>query len=442
MRRLHWCLALSALASNASAQTPPAATSPTPPAPPTASPAAAVETEAGFSVEDAIAAMRRAHPILAAARAGVRAAGSDVVSAGLWTNPVLNFNYTRSFGFTTYHPVVGMPQLGVSQLLETSGLPSARRRAAEMLQQAAQSDLGAAELGLAFDVRAAAIELARAQWIVRIYRESQADIEAADAVVRARVGAGAAPRYDASRIGVALAEARADTRDAEADVFRYRAALDVAVGPEANTLRGEVRIDLASVPELVPLERLSAAIEARPDLASARTRTLAAGASVEVARRSVVQGVNVYAGSVVGAGTGNNNEIQVDLSLGVSVPLAIVDRGQGTIPAAERRAEAARYYADAAVLAARQRLAAAWSEVQQRRTTEASFLLTESEDLRAMRHEAEVGYREGRLSILELVDAYTSYRDARLRGATLSGDARSAEVLLGRHAGISATVER
>ncbi len=406
-------------------------------APAAQSTAAQSDAAPGFTLDDALRAQRRSHPLLASSQALARAADHDVTAAGLWTNPVLSAAYTRSVGFTTYDPRIGMPQVTVSQLIETAGLPSARRDAAMGAREAARADVNATALGLAWSLHDAALQLASAQARVQIHREAVDDLAHASQVVQARVAAGAAAHYDASRMVIALTDARAQLAEAEADALHARATLDVTVGPDATTLVGPLRVSLDEPLTLPPLAELMNRLDARPDLVAAQARARSQGAMVDVARRSVTQGITVSLGSVVGAGTGDQQQVQVDVMAGVSVPLALVDRGQGTIPAAEQRAEAARRTVDAITLASRQQVAGAWREVERRREALDAWRSGGTSGVREMRHEAEVAYREGRLSILELVDAYTSFRDARLREVVLSLDARSAEVSLGRAAGVA-----
>jgi cobalt-zinc-cadmium efflux system outer membrane protein len=382
--------------------------------------------------------MDRGHPQLAAARATTRAAEYDLLTAGLWSNPQLNVQYSRSLGFTSYDPVLGYAQLGVTQVIETSGLPGARREAAEHALAASRADELNVRLGLVLDVHAAFVQLAAAEARLEIHRETAAQLERADQIVHARVAAGAAPHYDASRIDVAMADARAAVGAAEADVVAARAALDVAVGPEAVTLRGRPAFELRHAPPLSTLVALAELMRAsRPDLVAARQRARAAVAQVEVARRSVLQGVSLYAGVAVGQSFGPSNERQVDLSVGLTVPLPLLDRGQGAVPSAELRAQSAGATAGALQLAAEQRLAAAYAEVARRRQALAAYEQSGVAQSQGMRREAEAAYREGRLSVLELVDAYLSVRDARLRLVSLASEARTAEVGLWRAAGVA-----
>lgn len=396
-----------------------------------------------FGLDDAVRAMLRGHPLLSAARAQHRAASFDVVSAGLWTNPVVSLRYTRSAGFTTYDPVIGYAEFGVQQQIETSDVPGARRRAMEFEREATRADGLALQQSLIFDVRAAFVSLAGAYARLNVLRETLSDLERAHQIVRARVEAGATPRYDASRIAIALADARAAVADAEADVLRARSDLDVAVGPLAATLQGVPRFDLQANPPLPSLSSMLAELpRARADLVAATERARAARAQIDVARRSVFPGVALYAGGAFGGGVGLDNAgtvtgRQVDWVVGVTLPLPVVDRGQGSVPAAQHRAIAASDLAEALLVNAQQRVRALYAEVLRRRAALEEYRSTGAAAAGGMRREAEAGYREGRLSILELVDAYTSFRDARLRLVELAVGARLAEVQLGRAAGLS-----
>jgi cobalt-zinc-cadmium efflux system outer membrane protein len=289
-----------------------------------------------------------------------------------------------------------------------------------------------------YDVHAAFVALAAAVARVAIQRETATRLEQADRIVRARVDAGAAPHYDASRMGVALADARASVANAEADVIAARGTLNMAVGPLAAMLHGVPDLDLFAAPNLPALAALLETTRAqRPDLAAARGRALAAYSQIDVARRGVVQGATIYLGAGFGAGTDptQGNPTQTDLVLGVTVPLPVFDHGQGAVPAAMSRAVAASNVVRALELVAEQRVTAAYNEVLRRREALAQYRGTGVAESVGMRREAEAGYREGRLSILELVDAYISLRDAQLRLVSLAADTRTAEVNLRRAVG-------
>ena len=399
-----------------------------------------------FTLDQALAAMRHGHPLLAAARASEQSAAFDVRSAGLWTNPQLSVNYTRAIvpAFAgAYDPVLGYTTVMLSQLIETANLPGARQDVAEYERRAMHAEYESTARGLGFDVQVAFVALVDAADRLAVYRETADRLENANRIVSARVSAGAVPHYDLSRIGIALAQARADVADAEADLIAARVNLDVAVGPDATTLRGLPEFDLYVSPTLPPLvDLLSSVGVTRPDLVATSTRVQESRAQIAVARRTMFQGVTLFGGLALGAynpaqGTPAGLPPEVDVTVGVSFPLPVVDHGQGIIAAAQSRAVARGETLHAQVLAAAQRLDGAYREAARRRESLLEYIATGAANSAGMRREAEAGYREGRLQVLDLVDAYISVRDARLRIVQLAREARVAEIDMFRASGVT-----
>ena len=387
-----------------------------------------------FTLAQAVEAMRGGHPLFAAARANERAAAADVVGAGLWTNPIADAAYGRSFLNPQTDPV-GSVGLGLTQFMETSNVPEAKQNVARFTEKAVHTEGELLRRVLALDVEAGCVALVAAAAKVQMFAEANAELDRANQIVNARVHAGAAPQYDASRIAVAVAQARAALADAHADIVQSRGALDVAVGPGAAQLTGLPDLDLFAVatPEaLDALQTLTA--QSRPDLVAAQQRAQAAEAQVVVARRVVLPGFSVRGGMYFGTTPG-----EFGGTVSVGVPLPFVDRGQGSISAAVAHAEAARATVDALALQAGQRVRSAHEETLRRRETLRQYMETGVTRSHGMAQEAEAGYRAGKLSVLELVDAYVAKRDARLRAIELATDARLAELRLRRavQAGLS-----
>jgi outer membrane protein TolC len=115
--------------------------------------------------------------------------------------------------------------------------------------------------------------------------------------------------------------------------------------------------------------------------------------------------------------------------------MPLLERGQGTVPAARARAEGTRYTADALATAVVQRIQAAHAEASKRVEVLERFRKETAVLNDGMRSEAEAGYRESKLSVLELVDAYNTLRDARLRLVDLTEAAHVARASLGRAIG-------
>lgn len=401
---------------------------------PDATPDAAAKLDAAtglpaerFALAAAIDTMRRGHPLLDAVRATLQAAGGDVVAAGLWTNPVADAGYTRSLTHAQNDPL-GAVGAGVTQFVETGRVPEARQAAAELARAAARHDLEAATRALQFDVESACLELAAAAAGVTLQAESLAELGRANTIVTARVRAGAAPEYDATRIGVAMAQSRAALAESKAQLQAARGTFDVAVGPRAHELIGLPQLDLFA--PATPIDLAAALRQAgddRPDLLAAARRAEAAQAQVEVARRQVRPGVAVRAGLYFGTSPG-----EFGGTVSVGVPLPVIDRGQGTIAAALGRQESAVQTAAALRLNATQRIEAAHREANVRLAAVTEFMQTGALRSKGMVQEAEAGYRAGKLSVLELVDAYLAKRDARQRAVELALGARQAELRLRR----------
>jgi len=391
---------------------------------------------AGFTLTDALKALDR-HPQLASARATSRAAEHEVVAAGLWTNPQLNITYARSIGYTTYDPLLGAGQIGVTQLIETSGLPGARRRAAAFERDAAHADTAAIRTRLALDVRRAFVSLAGAYERRRVAQAALAQLEHAARIVEARVEEGLAPRYHASRMAIAVADARAAVEEAEASIASERGSFDVAMGPGAASLVGAPQMDIYAPLTLPPVNRVvEAARKDNPTLLAANMRARGAAAEIDVAQRAVFPGIAVYGGVGVGQGIGPNNERQIDWIVGVTVPIPSVDRGQGKIPAARMRADAWSSAAMGFALEVDQRVRAAHAEAGRRRLALETYRQSALASMDSMVGEVEAAYKEGRVSVLELVDAYASARDARLRLVALAIDAKTAEIGVWQAAGV------
>jgi outer membrane protein TolC len=182
----------------------------------------------GYTLDQAVAAMRSAHPMVQAARASVDAALGDAVDAGLWTNPVLSGTWTQAIANSSYGRA-GYTTFAIGQFLELSNAPGARRRAANLEVAASRSDLDAVVAQLALDLESAMIERTAAVESVRVLERIGAGLRDAQRIIETRVQAGASPRYDAARIAISLALVDADLASARADV----SAADRACAPRS-----------------------------------------------------------------------------------------------------------------------------------------------------------------------------------------------------------------
>lgn len=387
---------------------------------------ARVDSDAGFTLAQAIAAMRAGNPLLDVATANVDMARASSAAARLWENPVLGGDYFLGIRDTSYDRV-GTFVVGVGQWLPVTGTMKTRGEMAAHEARAVALDGQRMIRELELRVEAGMLGLAAALRELEIREAALADLREHGRIVHARVSAGVTPVYDDTRMALALADAEALVRAAEAAVTRARGEFDVAVGPRAEALRGKPRLDLLGQLPLPALDELRVKMLERPDLAAAQARVQSALSGVKLARREVFPGIGLRVAAGFGQGPG-----QVDVGMGLSIPLPILNRGQGFIARARAGVRAAQNTAEALVVASEQRLAAAYRTAQQQRDASRYYSEMSTDAADALLSQAGSGYRDGRLSVLELTDASLSVRDMRLRDLELAMQARFADLHLRR----------
>jgi outer membrane protein, heavy metal efflux system len=334
----------------------------------------------------------------------------------------------RGVARSSYDPL-GTAILGVEQLVETSGLPTLRRDAAREAARAASAQRQRVERRVALDVEAALIELALQDQLVEEQRVLLERIQEAERIIVARVAAGAAARYDAHRIAIARAIAEAELESAEADRALLHGQLMAAVGPGAGALVGAPALPEARA--LGGLDALQEQARTSPALLQAMADAAEARAAIAIARAEVFPGIRVKLVAGFGQGPG-----QWDLGLGVSAPLPLLNDGSSAIEAAEQRAIAAKRALEASEIALRRMVQTAYeTAVAQREALERFMARVEGLQDTAVA-EATAQYREGGLSALELLDAFTlrttiQRQRIQLERAARLAELRTREALLG-----------
>lgn len=368
------------------------------------------------SLTDALTAAERESPDLRLAAHGVAAARARVITAGTRPNPTLGLDREQLGGGDSYHETV----LSVAQTLDLSGQRGARREAALRDVTAAELRLAAERARVRSDVLRTYLRAAAAESRRRVLGETATLFRDASRAGETRFREGDISRYELERLQVEearyqtlLSEARLEVRSAGRELAVLAplgaAAPDTLLLP-ADTL-GAVALRAAT---LGADTALALALR-RADVRAAQADVEAARAVIDLRRRArrpnptVSAGVKETAGGLYGA------------VLGVSVPLAISDRGAG--PIAE--AEAALAQAEARLALARRA-----AEVEVRRALDRRASLAERLTLRegliqrtrSLLRSAQAAYAEGETGLLELLDAAESYRAAREGADALLAD--------------------
>lgn len=292
--------------------------------------------------------------------------------------------------------------VGVVQPIDLSDRQSSLRAAARAEAGAVDSDLARRRQERIAAVQHAYVGCAAAQETTDIAQRYRARLVEAERIVTARTQAGDTAGYDLRRLRVEARDAEAQARLANGEVLAECATLaQLTATPDARTA--------ASLGAMLVGANTAEAVS-RPDLAAREQRVEAAAQQVSAAQRARLPEIGVGVGykrvtSDAGAASGPA------LSIGASIPL--FNNGSAAIAEARARQRAreaelalARQDVAASVVAARARAEAA--------TEAAEAAEAARDDAVRLGPIAEAAYQGGEGGVMELVDAYSSARDAEI----------------------------
>jgi outer membrane protein, heavy metal efflux system len=393
-----------------------------------------------ISRREALERLKRENLAIVAAKHRLTQARADVVVAGLWTNPNLSVGAL----FATHGAVTGGNQevsLSVAQVIPIAGQLGLRKDSARGLLSAEERRYAANVWDVVSDAKIAYVELQRAQARWRVVRAGIADLVRVETIVGERAAAGANAAYDRLRVGVERSKFEGRLAQAETELVTARATLAQAVGRsiDGRTATAEDTLEEPSdAPRPQEIDGLvNRALANRPDVASARARADAHTLHVKYLRRAVVPSPSVSLGYIrfidaPGAAFGRDGGAML---AGISMPLPVLDHGQGTVDRGLAVAAEERARTDAVELTARREIELAAGAMAVRVSTWRRFRDTTALDVARLRTIGELSYREGRATILELLDAYGSFVDAEERRVELKSAAVKAALDLERAIG-------
>ena len=378
-------------------------------------PCAAVGQEAvrRVSLEEALDAFAEHSLALRIARSEVAETAGAARQSRAWFNP--SFSVRRD-ALDRNGDEYWEENLLLFQPLEWPGRTAARHRVARHTIEASNARFRSDSTRLAFEVReayalawfaeAAELTARRAAAVIREMAE--------DAEIRFEEGDISA--YETRRLRLERVRAEQDVAEAELrsrNVRRRLAGLTLPgtgieeVGPSTG-LDGPVSAGLEGLPPRVTREDALAVLLERPDVEAAARDLDAARAELAVARSGWMPDPTVSLGYRRQEGGFQG------LSLGLDLPLPLFDRGGGNRQAADARSAAAAHRLNLRRRLAETDLLTAWDRYASSRArleAAAGGLLADAEALLAS---ALAAYGENEMSLLELLDAASAFRRARL----------------------------
>jgi cobalt-zinc-cadmium efflux system outer membrane protein len=346
------------------------------------------------------------------ARLGI--AEADVLEAGVWSNPTLEFGRDKT-GASLER------SWQISQPLDLSGRRGLRTEAARQRLRATEADNQAARNERIAELRRVFHEQLRQQEETRAVAAWAERFAVIDNVVAKLAKAGEVSGYDRRRLAREQRSAEARLAEARAEQARGDARLAALVGREIGGVDGHL---LPKVPPALPA--LQAQLAARPEFAALTARVEAAHSERAAAQRNLPELMLGVGGKRVEEGPLRENGNTVMLAFN----LPLFDRQQ----AADRRGAAQAQAAQAELSLSRQQAEGELLGLH-RQTTQliaaaaryrAEAVAPSAELVRI----AESAYRAGESTVLELLDAYKGALEAELTALDLEWKARVARIEL------------
>ena len=355
---------------------------------------------ANLTLPQAIDEAEARSPAIVAARAAVDAAEARVRQAGFRINPELSVEVENFAGSGEFRGTRGLETtVALNQRLDLGGRRSARVGVARAELEAQRLRLSIARADLVQQVREQFARAVTARDRLRLAQDVDRRARELARIAGQLVDAGRDPPLRAIRARSAAAQALAALEAARAEERASRrtlAALFGVTSPPDSVAGGLIDLQPSTLdPEqsldvrLADIELLSAEANVRQELAAGRLDP------------AVGAGVRQF------SATGD-----VALVAGFSVPIPVFNRNQGNIAAARSNVAAAeaRRASVLATVTVRARNAIANVEAAQARVAALEGAAI-PEGLEALRLTQE-SYREGRASLLELLDAQNAYTAA------------------------------
>ncbi|ADJ28549.1 outer membrane efflux protein [Nitrosococcus watsonii C-113] len=370
-------------------------------------PAKKDEPKGNLTLRQAAALALLKNPTLAAFSQEIRVQEARVLQAGLLPNPRLSVQGSNLGNATLKGPDGASTTVQLSQLILLGGKIAKRIKAAQLTQDLAGWDYETKRVNVLTQVAQSFIAVLSAQRRLALVQQLVSLAQQVATTVSKRVQAGKISPVEETKAQVALSSVHIQLTRAERNLTTARKQLAATWGsttPHFQQAAGQMG-DVASLPSL---EQLTQLISQNPDLARWTTEIAQRQAFIHLEKSKAIPDITVNFGGTEYANTGD-----YALLAGISIPLMLFDRNQGSILAAERqltKAEEARRAAQVqvatALSTAYQRLAAAHAE--------ATILKTQILPGAQNAFDAvNKGFRLGKFAFLSVLDAQRTLFDSK-----------------------------
>jgi cobalt-zinc-cadmium efflux system outer membrane protein len=370
-------------------------------------PVSAFETKE-LTLEQAITLSIEKNPELASASWEVRAREARIRQAGTLPNPELEFSIDNFGGNKDLRGVNGAEYtMAITQLIELGGKRSKRAYAAGLERDLAGWDYEAKKRDLLNEVTKSFIDVIAEQERLKVTDELYRLAEQSLNTVSARVQAGKVSPIEEIRASAELSKTMIELERAKRSLDAARKKLSTVLGspvPFFEKAAGQLDLD----PDIPTSEQLAQNINKNPDVARW---------SIEVEqRRSALnlERANRIPDPSVSIGVKRFRETETSaLVAGISFPLPLFNRNTGAVAEAESRLAKAEEEQKAALLKTHTAATEAYLALSNASVEAAALKNSVLPALQAAFDAVQEGYKYGKFSYLDLLDAQRSLSESR-----------------------------
>jgi len=353
-----------------------------------------------LTMATAMALVLKQNPSLSGFSAEIRARDAAALQAGLLPNPELGVEVGNFGGKDALEGVDGAETtIAFSQLVELGGKRGSRRMVATLDKTLAEWDYQSKKLDVLAATAKAFVEVLIAQEQVALNGDLLKLAEQTTTAVSEKVDAGKVSPVEKSRAQIELAAARTEANKAVRELEAARRRLAGFWGGERADF-GRAVGQLGDISTLPDEESLKAFLGNNPDMARWAAELERSEAALNLARSEAVPDLTLSAGVRNFQETDDNAFV-----VGVSIPIPFFNRNQGGVSEARARVDKAQSEQRAAKVGLVTGLSDTWQSLSAA-YTEAVGLRDEILPSAQSTYEStELGYREGKLDFLQMLDA-------------------------------------
>jgi cobalt-zinc-cadmium efflux system outer membrane protein len=342
----------------------------------------------------------RKSPSLSGFSAEIRARDAAALQAGLLPNPELGIEVENFGGKDALEGLDGAETtIAFSQLVELGGKRGNRRMVATLDKTLAEWDYQSKKLDVLAATAKAFVKVLIAQEQVALNKELLKLAEQTTTAVSEKVDAGKVSPVEKSRAQIELAAARTEASRAVRELEAARRRLAGFWGGErANFAQAVGQLD--GISALPDEESLKAFLSSNPDLARWTAEIERNEAALRLARSEAVPDLTLSAGVRNFQETDDNAFV-----VGVSIPIPFFNRNQGGISEARARIDKAQSEQQATKVGLATDLSDTWQGLSAAYTEAVGLRDEILPNAQATYESTELGYREGKLDFLQMLDA-------------------------------------